>query len=269
MPSFPASREMAAIGGIVANNAGGEKTLSYGKTLDYVDEVKVILFDGKEYTFGPLTLKQLDRKLTLDSAEGQVYRKIYTLIEANFNDIHSARPKVTKNSSGYYLWDVWDKKTFNLAKLFTGSQGTLGIITEVRLRLIRPLPYSRLLVIFLKKSDTGKLSEIVNHILQFNPETFESYDDHTLKLAVKFIPQFIKRLRGNIFTLGIKFIPELKMMLTGGFPKFVLTAEFTGESQKQVLEKVKHAHDSLKRFHLKTHITHDDAEAGKYKLIRR
>ena len=69
--------------------------------------------------------------------------------------------------------------------------------------------------------------------MKFQPETFESYDDHTLVLAMKFVFQFIKRLKGNVF----KFLPEVGMVLTGGFPKLVLTAEFTGDSDEEVQKK--------------------------------
>ena len=63
LPSYPASRGICAIGGMVANNSGGEKTLSYGKTEKYVKELKVILRDGNEYILKPLTKEELDQKI--------------------------------------------------------------------------------------------------------------------------------------------------------------------------------------------------------------
>src|SRR3989338_7356870 len=135
---------------MVANNAGGEKTLHYGKKANYVEELNVVLSDGNEYVFKPLTVDELEQKKTQNDFEGEVYRKIYELLDTNYELIQKARPNVSKNSAGYALWGVWNKSTFNLTKLFTGSQGTLGIITKIKFRLIKPAKYSKLLVIFLK-----------------------------------------------------------------------------------------------------------------------
>lgn len=61
LPSYPASREICAIGGMVANNAGGEKSLTYGKTEDYVRRLKVVLSDGNEHELKPLGEGELKR----------------------------------------------------------------------------------------------------------------------------------------------------------------------------------------------------------------
>ena len=131
LPSYPASREICAVGGMVANNSGGEKTLSYGKTEDYIEELKMVLRDGNEYIFKKLTFSELEEKKAINTLEGEIYRKIYDLISRNYDLLKKAKPKVTKNSSGYYLWNVleWDKKTFDLTKLIVGSQWTLGLVT--------------------------------------------------------------------------------------------------------------------------------------------
>jgi len=269
MPSFPASRELCCVGGMVANNSGGEKTLSYGKTERYVAELRMVLADGNEYIFKPLDGAQLEAKRGQQDFEGEIYRKIFDLIEKNYDAIQRARPNVSKNSSGYYLWNVWDKKKFDLTQLFVGSQGTLGLITQVKFRLIRPREYSRLVVIFLKNKDLTKLGSITTDVLGFKPETFESYDDHTLMLALKFLPGFVKRLKSNIISLGLQFLPEFKMLVFGGLPKLVLTAEFTANSDEEALFRARAAAASLKKFGLRTRITKNSAEAQKYRVIRR
>ncbi|MDO8574450.1 MAG: FAD-binding oxidoreductase, partial [bacterium] len=104
LPSFPASREICTVGGMVANNAGGEKTLAYGKTSRYVKALKVILSDGKEYVLKPMEQYELDAKLKLDNFEGEIYRRIYEIVDGNYDLLQRARPKVHKNSAGYALW---------------------------------------------------------------------------------------------------------------------------------------------------------------------
>lgn len=268
LPSYPASRELCAMGGIVANNSGGEKSLSYGKTEKYVEELNVVLADGNEYVLKSLGIEELDTKKSQNDFEGKLYQNIYDLIESNYDVIQKARPDVSKNSAGYYLWNVWDRKRFDLTKLFTGSQGTLGIITKIKLKLIQPKKYSKLLVMFLK--DLSPLGDLVNTVMEFKPESFESYDDQTLELAVKFLPDLIKKMKGNAFVLFLKFLPEAGMILTGGMPKLVLIAEFTGDAEAEVDEKSKTCQDVINgKFDVKTHITHTESEAEKYWTIRR
>lgn len=269
MPSFPASKEICAVGGMVANNAGGEKTLAYGKTEDYVRGLNVVLADGNEYVFGPLDREELEEKIKLDSFEGRIYKQTFDLIEENYDLLKVAKPNVSKNSAGYYLWNVWDRKKqiFDLTKLFVGSQGTLGIITKINLGLISPKPRAKLLVIFLP--DLKLLAKIIERVLQHKPETFESYDDHTLKLAMRFFFQFVKLLKSNLFSLAWQFLPEVAMVLTGGFPKLVLTAEFTGETLEEVVRKARAAQASVKEFGVKTRVTRTELEAQKYRTIRR
>ena len=222
LPSYPASRELCAVGGMVANNAGGEKSLRYGKTENYVEELNVVLSDGNEYVLKPLTVDELDQKKRQDGFEGEIYRKMYDLLETNYELIQKAKPDVSKNSAGFALWDVWGKKKFDLTKLFVGSQGTLGIITKIKFRLIKPAKHSQLLVVFLKKLD--KIGDMVIALNKYKPESMESYDDNTIKLTFKMLPDLVKKIGvGALFM----FLPDLWVIMTGGVPRLVVLAEFT------------------------------------------
>lgn len=269
LPCYPASRELCAIGGMIANNCGGEKTLVYGKMEKYVREITMVLRDGNPCVFRPLTMSELTEKKKLAGVEGEIYRGISELTEQNYELLQNAKPRVSKNSSGYYLWNIFDKATkiFDLTKLIVGSQGTLGIITEAKLALIKPRAHSRLLVIFLR--DMSSLASVINHVLKFQPESFESYDDHTFTVALKLFPSIAKRMRGNIVRIAFQFLPEFLMVVTGGIPKLVLLAEFTGDSADEAEEKANQAEKSLSDFHLKTKVTKSDAEAEKYWVVRR
>lgn len=268
LPCYTASRELNTVGGMAANNSGGEKTLTYGKAEDYVMELKVVLRDGNEYTLKPLNKAELDKKLAQKDFEGELYREVYKLLEKNYDAIHAAKPHVSKNSAGYLLWNVWDRQTFDLTQLFVGSQGTLGIITEITYRLIKPKKKSRMLVIFLR--DLAHLGDIVNRVLQFKPESFESYDDHTLKLAIQFFPEILKSIKAkNVFSLGMQFIPEATMLLTVGMPKLILMAEFTGDSDSEVQKRALAAQKSLADLKLRTLVTHKKSEGKKYWIVRR
>ena len=109
LPSYPASRELCAMGGIVANNSGGERTLEYGKTEKYVEELEVVLSDGSLATFKALTPDELEAKKSQKDFEGEIYRKMDALLTKNAALIEEHRPKVSKNSAGYALWSVRDR----------------------------------------------------------------------------------------------------------------------------------------------------------------
>lgn len=267
-PSYPASREICAMGGIVSNNSGGEKSLTYGKTANYVQRLKIILSDGNEYVFEPLSKAELGHKMKQKDFEGEVYRKVYKIVEDNYDAVKAAKPDVSKNSAGYNLWDIWDRKTFDMTKLLVGSQGTLGIVTEAKLGLIHPKKHSKMLVIFLK--DMSLLVPIIHKVLPFTPESFESYDDHTFSLALKYLPEIIKIMKPkNLFSMAIQFIPEMWMLATGGLPKLVMIAEFAGDSEPEVKGRAELAQKALVEFNIKTSITKNDQESKKYWVMRR
>jgi len=272
MPSYPASREICAIGGIVSNNAGGEKTLRYGKTDRYVDTIYAVLADGNEYEFYRVTEEELKKKMLLKTFEGKIYKEIFELIEKNYDILQKAKPDVTKNSSGYALWDVYDKKnkTFDIAKIMVGSQGTLGIFTKIKFKLIHPQKVSKLLIIFLK--DFSLIGELSSVISPLKPETFEAYDDNTIKLAIRFFPEILQKIKGNIFKIIFNTLPEFWILITSGIPKLVLLVEFSGQTTEEVNSYVKIAKKTIEekvKGKFKMRIIKSDEEARAFWVVRR
>ncbi|MBI4065810.1 FAD-binding oxidoreductase, partial [Candidatus Kaiserbacteria bacterium] len=270
LPSYPASREIAAMGGIVANNSGGERTLEYGKTEKYVEELDVVLSDGSQTTFKALTPSELEEKKKLQTLEGKIYREMDAMLTENATLIEAHRPKVSKNSAGYALWSIKDQKTnsFNLAKLICGSQGTLALWTRAKLALVKPKEHRAMLVIFLH--DLNILPEIVKRVLPMNPESFESFDDHTFTLAVKLIPGMLSQMGWlKAAKLGVDFIPEMEMVLTGGVPKLLLMIEFAEDTIEIADAKAIKTRDSLADLNLKTKIEKNEKESEKYWIVRR
>lgn len=270
IPSYPASRQLCAFGGMISNNSGGELTLRYGKTNSYVRSLDVVLSDGSRATFSPISFAELQEKERAQTLEGAIYRGIHALIEQNEVAIHDAKPSVTKNSAGYALWNVMDKQTqtFDLTQLVCGSQGTLAIVTEGTVGLQKLQEHKAMLVMFI--SDMNILPEIVRRVLEYNPESFESYDDQTFKLAVRFIPQIIGHFGFvQMVKLGLAFIPELWMVLTGGVPKLVLMAEFAEDSDEAAVEKARAARHALHGLAVSTKLAKSEAQAAKYWTIRR
>ncbi|HYF13314.1 MAG TPA: FAD-binding oxidoreductase [Candidatus Paceibacterota bacterium] len=272
LPSYTASREICTVGGMAANNSGGEKNLKYGKTARYVQELEVVLSDGQKHILKNLSGDALKEKLNEVSFEGEIYRKMSALVStpAHRTIIEENKPHVEKNSSGYALWDIGDGKTrLNLARLMVGAQGTLGIITKVKFELVRPKPYSAMTIMFL--DSLKELGEVVPQVLKHKPDSFESYDDHTFKLAVKYFPEFATQMKAGIFSLGLSFLPEVWMLLTGGIPKLVLMAEFRSESQKAATIEAQMLAGEIKKSksHIQVRVAGNERAARKYWVIRR
>jgi FAD/FMN-containing dehydrogenase len=269
MPSYPASRDLCTVGGMVANNSGGEKSLEYGKVEDFVNELKVVFADGKEYPVHALNRQQLVKKMSQKNFEGQAYKRLFDLIEKHYDKIKAAKPQVSKNSMGYNIWDVWDRESgvFDLTKLIVGSQGTLGFVTDIKYRLVPTRPYTGILVCFLK--DIKPLGEIVNKVLTHKPATFESFDDHTLYLSIRFLPSFRKYLgTWGLIKLMFSLIPD-GLLLLKGIPKLVLLIEFNGQTQAEVDDKINALYDDLKPYKMAMEKDDTAAKSQKFWIMRR
>jgi len=277
MPSYPASKDLCDVGGMVANRAGGEKSLIYGTTEKYVKRLKVVLRDGKEYEFAPLNKAQLDEKLKLEGLEGDIYREVYKLLDSNYQEIIDGRPPVSKNTTGYALWDVWDKKAgvFDMTKLFVGSQGTLGIITEIEMSLVDNQPYSGLLVGYVPSLDN--LGELIKEVVSHGPSSFETFDDHTLKFAIRFFLKFRKTLGwGKFIKLGLSFIPDVLLMFKDvimgrGLPKLIMLVEYEGANEEEIDQKLTTLRDSLhgKGFNITLEKAGTESKSERFWLMRR
>ena len=163
---------------------------------------------------------------------------------------------------------MWDN---NLLKLICGSQGTLGIITSVKLRLTERKKYSQMVTVFLP--NLNSLTEVVEEVLTFKPEALESFDDHTFKIAMKFLPSILWKMKGSIFQLAFSFIPEVIMavrgLFSGGLPKLILMAEFTGTTQQEANKKANSCLKEIIKFPYKSRVTKNEIDLSKYWVFRR
>lgn len=274
LPSFPASRDLCTVGGMVNNNSGGEKSLEYGKTEKYVPELKFVFADGVERVVKPLNKAQLAAKMGQGDFEGRVYKELYELLEKNYDTIQAAKPHVSKDSTGYHLWNVWNRETgiFDLTQAIIGGQGTLGFVTEATFKLVERPKHSGLLVLFLR--DIDDLGELIDTVVSHKPATFEGFDDATLWLSIKFMPSFLRLLGPVKFIhLLLTLIPDGAQLLRG-IPKLVLMVEFTGKTEDEVRGKIKALHRDLKPYKAKYEINgfEEDPTEGaseKFWIMRR
>jgi len=270
LPCFTASKNLCALGGMFGNNCAGERSLRYGKMENFILETKVIFSDGNEYLAKPLSREALDIKMAQNDFEGNVYKNLFNLIKENREIIERAKPRVSKNSAGYYLWNVLSRAldTFDLNKLLVGSQGTLGIVTEMKLRLVPVKKYHDLVALFFKSWD--ELPQVVNAILPQDPESLETFDKDTLKLGIHFMPEVARKAGSSFFSFALKFLPEALISVEMlGLPKLVVLVEVSEDTEEEVKNKVRNIVEVIKPFNIWSRIVEKDSEEEKFWVMRR
>lgn len=271
MPSYPASRDMAAIGGMVANNAGGEKSLTYGKIENFVSELRIILADGQAYDIKPLNKKQLQTKIAQNDYEGNIYKNLFDLISANYAAIMAAKPNVTKNSTGYKLWDIWNKQTgvFDMSQLFVGSQGTLGLIVDTKFNLVKAKKHSGVLVGYAR--DLKHMGELINILKNHNPTTIEAFDEHTVGFAFRFFLKFREGIGWwGLFKMAVRLIPDALILLRGT-PKMIFMASFDDDDYGVIKQKIDSLKEDIdvKHWRIITEKAETEAKSERFWMMRR
>lgn len=270
-PSYPASRDLCAIGGIVMNNAGGEKSLIYGKTEDYVRSMKVVLSDGNEYEVKPLNKKELDQKMAQGDFEGDLYKQVYNMLEHDYDKIKAAKPKVTKNSTGYKLWDIWDRETdvFDMTQMFVGSQGTLGMMTEVELGLVKQPKHSGVLVGYARSLE--HMGEIIQILKKHHPTTIEAFDEHTVGFAFRFFLKFREGIGWwGLFKMALRLIPDA-FILMRGIPRMIFMASFDDDDYDVIKSKIDSLRDEIdaKHWRITTEEAETEGKSERFWMMRR
>jgi FAD/FMN-containing dehydrogenase len=246
LPPFPASIEYSTIGGAVANNAAGEKSLKYGDTRAYVKALRVVLANGEVIETHRLNKRELNKKLGLATFEGEIYRALDALIEESQSVIGTTELNVTKNAAGYSLSGIKTKEGFDLTPLFVGSQGTLGIVTEVTLETEAHNSDTSLLAGFF--DDVAKSQKAVLELrnLPSLPCAIEMVDDNLLRIVEKVNPN------------------QLKDVIPMPLPRIVLLVEFDEANERVQKRLTKKARKILEKF--ATSMTEALSEEDKEKL---
>lgn len=208
LPPYPSSIEFSTLGGAIANNAAGEKTIKYGATRDFVKGLQVVLANGELIETKRLSKRELSKKMGLSNFEGEIYRNLDKLIEENKELIEKIDLHVTKNSAGYDIVDVKDKKTFDLTPLIVGSQGTLGIVTEATLSTAVYNPQTALIAAYFDDIANAEKAVLELRKLPEMPSALEMVDKNLL--------DFIDEHNPN----------QLKGIVSKPFHKLILLVEF-------------------------------------------
>lgn len=248
-PAAPASFEYSSIGGAVANNAGGRRSIKYGNTQEFINSIRLVLANGEVIDTGIVTKKELSKKKAQATLEGEIYRTLDNILTDNAELIEKTRPFLAANNSGYDIWSVKDAKgNFNLTKLIAGSQGTLGLISEISLEAESFNPNTSLVVSFYDNLD--KLTAAVNEIKKLQPSSLEIIDSNLLDF------------------LDIASPNHLQKIIRKPHPKIILLTEFDELSYRKQKKLAKKSIKILEKFALKAIITKDPFDQEDYWKMR-
>ncbi len=182
----------ATIGGMIANNSSGTHSLIHGKTGDHVLDLRVALADGSIVPAHPLTAEELEKRSAQSDREGECYRTVRRLIADNREEIERRYPKILRRVGGYDLERLSRPGPFNLANLLIGSEGTLAVTVEAKLRLVE-LPKAKA-VLVIQFADLLAALAATPPALAHGPSAVEVLDRHVLD-STRLNPE-ANRLRG-------------------------------------------------------------------------
>jgi FAD/FMN-containing dehydrogenase/Fe-S oxidoreductase len=175
LPLDISTADRATIGGMIANNSSGTRSVVYGKTLDYVLELTVLLADGSVVKLQPLSPAEFDARSARQDTEGHCYRSVRQLARDHAAEIEARFPKILRHVGGYNLDEfVPGREPFNLARIFVGSEGTLGLVLEATLRVV-PLPKAKVVCV-VQFDDLLDALAATPAILEHKPSAVELVD---------------------------------------------------------------------------------------------
>lgn len=212
--------DRATLGGMAGNNAAGARSLLYGKMVDAVEEIELILSSGQKLIFKEESEASWNDKLALPSLEGDIYRQLEAIRREFGETIRNHFPKLPRRASGYNLDELIKPFPINPAKLIVGSEGSLGVISKIKVKIeLKPKLTALCLVFF---DNIIEAMRTTLEMLSYSPIALEMIDDKILEAGRK-----SPAMRGKLDWLKT-------------IPKAIFVAEFMADSPEELKEKLSH-----------------------------
>ena len=223
----PSTSDRANVGGALGNNSCGAHSIMWGKTIDNLRELDVVLSNGDTAHYGPLSEEQLEEKMGHEGLQAEIYRKLFAIGEANRDEVLARYPKILRRVGGYNLDEFIGDGDFNMARFVVGSEGTLVAITEAKLRIV-PRPKTKALAV-LHFKDLLESMEATVAILELDPAAVELIDS-----------MIIRQARSNLeYSRTMDFIE--------GDPDALLIVELVGEAEAELEAKLDRLEERMRR----------------------
>ncbi len=223
----PATANRANVGGMVGNNSSGTRSIVYGRTSEHVTAIKALLPDGEIIEFEEMPPDEYHRRSLDGTRHGEILRRFRKLINEERAEIEKRFPRVMRSVGGYNLDVFIHTDRWNLARLLTGSEGTLAVSLEIELNL-EPLPAATALCIP-RFDSLGEAIRAVAPILEHGPSAVEILDEVVIRMALE-----------NIATAPIAGFLERET-------QSVLIVEFFGDSKEEAAGKAARLADDLRK----------------------
>ncbi|MBI2879534.1 MAG: FAD-binding protein [Candidatus Rokubacteria bacterium] len=209
-----ATSNRATLGGMIGNNSAGSHSIAYGKTIDHVLEIDVLLTDGTPTVYRPLAPAELEAKQAANGLEARIYGEVARIVREQREEVLARYPKLMRRVSGYNLDEFVRDRPFNLAKLVVGSEGTLATVVEARVRVVPRPPATSLAVVHFHELQEALAASPL--ILETRPYALEMVDKLILDLAKGSLEHAARRAR-----------------FVQGDPGAILLVEYAGEGEAE------------------------------------
>lgn len=221
----------ATIGGMLANNAAGARSLHFGRMVDHIVSTELILAGGEVIDFHAISEKEWEFKRSLDNAEGRIYRAVWNIKAQYADEIRLRFPQIPRRVSGYNLDELIKNEPLNIAKLIAGSEGTLGIATEIKVNIVPQIKHAGLALLFFQ--DKLAAFQFIPEILKYHPIALEMIDDQIIQLG-----RHSPSLRGRL------------NWLDGHNPQSIFMVEFSGENPQEVQDKIENFLSEMRKLQI-------------------
>ena len=225
----PSPSNRATIGGMIGNNSSGARSLLYGRTMEHVLEMKVMLSDAQTITTRSLTDDEREAKLRVPGLEGDIYRAVQRLVTTHRDEIVKRYPKIMRRVGGYSLDEFVNGKPFNLSRILVASEGTLATTLEAKINLEpRPKPVETALMV-VHYRDMFEALESTMEILTTSPSAVELVDKYIMDLT----------------RASLEYARQ--MSFVQGNPGALLLVEYYGTSREELTAKLDRLEAHLRR----------------------
>ena len=214
----PATHSQCTLGGMIGNNSCGVHGLMAGKTVDNIEELEILTYDGHVMRVGATTPEELERIIAEGGRRGDIYARLKKIVDANADRVRARYPRIPRRVSGYNLDELLPENGFNVARALVGTECTCVIVLEAKTRLVHSPPARSLLV--LGYETIYDAADDVPRLLEYKPIGLEGFDD-----------LLVGHMRAkDLHPEGVNLLPS-----GGGW----LLVEFGGETQPESDEQAR------------------------------
>ena len=171
----PATHTHCTIGGMIGNNSCGVHALMAGKTVDNIEELEILTYDGVRMRVGATTDAEIEQIIREGGRRGEIYAGMRSIRDRFADLVRQRYPKIPRRVSGYNLDELLEENGFNVARALVGTESTCVVVLEAKCRLVYSPPARTLVVLGYK--DIYLAADDVPRLLEFNPIGLEGVDD--------------------------------------------------------------------------------------------